>query len=72
MDSFPPEFHQDYTYWQCVTPDLITIWIPLDDVTIDNGCLQYIPKSHKSGLVNLDSVDRNQAVPIEIKAGNFG
>jgi ectoine hydroxylase-related dioxygenase (phytanoyl-CoA dioxygenase family) len=30
----------------------LTIWCGLDDSSEENGCLRYIPKSHKWGLLN--------------------
>jgi ectoine hydroxylase-related dioxygenase (phytanoyl-CoA dioxygenase family) len=40
-------WHQDYSYWTRTTPvDHISCWIGLDDSTIDNGCLHYVPGSH--------------------------
>lgn len=46
-------WHQDYSYWTRTTPmQHLTCWIGLDDTTRDNGCLYYIPGSHKWGLMN--------------------
>ncbi len=40
--------HQDYSYWTRTTPLAhLTCWIGLDDSTIENGCLNYVPGSHK-------------------------
>lgn len=45
-------WHQDYHYWQCTTPsELLTAWIALDDVTVENGCMQVVPGSHQWGLL---------------------
>jgi hypothetical protein len=45
-------WHQDYSYWTRTKPVAhITCWCTLDDATIENGCLQYIPGSHKWGLL---------------------
>ncbi len=45
-------WHQDYSYWTRTKPVAhITCWCALDDATIENGCLQYIPKSDKWGLL---------------------
>jgi hypothetical protein len=45
-------WHQDYSYWTRTTPIAhITCWCALDDATEENGCLQYIPGSHKWGLL---------------------
>ena len=45
----PP--HQDQSYFR-VQPsnDLTTAWIALDDSTIENGCMCYVPGSHKHGI----------------------
>lgn len=41
-------WHQDYSYWTRTRPLAhLTCWIGLDDATQDNGCLHYIPKSHR-------------------------
>jgi ectoine hydroxylase-related dioxygenase (phytanoyl-CoA dioxygenase family) len=45
-------WHQDYSYWTRTKPVAhLTCWCALDDSTIENGCLQYIPGSHKWGLL---------------------
>jgi ectoine hydroxylase-related dioxygenase (phytanoyl-CoA dioxygenase family) len=46
-------WHQDYSYWTRTGPiQHLTCWIALDDSTIENGCLYYIPKSHNWGLLD--------------------
>jgi ectoine hydroxylase-related dioxygenase (phytanoyl-CoA dioxygenase family) len=46
-------WHQDYSYWtRTVAMQHLTCWTGLDDADEDNGCLQYIPKSHTWGLLN--------------------
>jgi len=41
-------WHQDYSYWTRTTPLAhLTCWIGLDDSTLENGCLHYVPESHK-------------------------
>ncbi len=45
-------WHQDYSYWTRTTPlQHLTCWVGLDDATSENGCLQYIPKSHRWELL---------------------
>jgi ectoine hydroxylase-related dioxygenase (phytanoyl-CoA dioxygenase family) len=45
-------WHQDYSYWTRTRPMAhLTCWIGLDDATPDNGCLQYIPGSHRWELL---------------------
>lgn len=46
-------WHQDYSYWTRTSPmQHLTCWVGLDDATAENGCLQYIPKSHKWKLLD--------------------
>jgi ectoine hydroxylase-related dioxygenase (phytanoyl-CoA dioxygenase family) len=41
-------WHQDYSYWTRTQPMAhLTCWMALDDSTRDNGCLYYVPGSHK-------------------------
>jgi ectoine hydroxylase-related dioxygenase (phytanoyl-CoA dioxygenase family) len=44
--SNPTAFHLDVPYWSFQSADAITIWLALDDATIENGCLYYVPGSH--------------------------
>jgi phytanoyl-CoA hydroxylase len=43
--------HQDQSYF-LVEPsdDLVTAWIALDEATLENGCMTYVPGSHKYGI----------------------
>ena len=42
-------FHQDGQYWPIRPLATCTVWIAIDAATEENGCLQYIPGSHKGG-----------------------
>lgn len=45
-------WHQDYSYWTRTRPMAhLTCWIALDDATVENGCLQYVPGSHRWPLL---------------------
>src|SRR5579862_9642725 len=45
-------WHQDYSYWTRTEPmSHLTCWIGLDDSTRDNGCLYYVPRSHRWQLL---------------------
>ena len=44
-------WHQDR--WSYLDRDpLVTVWAALDPATIENGCVQIIPGSHKLGVIN--------------------
>ena len=79
-------WHQDYSYWTRTKPvQHLTCWVGLDDADIHNGCLHYIPGSHRWGLIDkpelagdIDGIRRfltedqkNQfhSVPCEMKKG---
>ncbi|GAD87802.1 phytanoyl-CoA dioxygenase family protein [Nocardia asteroides NBRC 15531] len=45
----PP--HQDAAHWLHMTPlEFVTVWISIDRAGIDNGCLYFVPDSHRSGV----------------------
>ncbi|MFN2500761.1 MAG: phytanoyl-CoA dioxygenase family protein, partial [Pyrinomonadaceae bacterium] len=79
-------WHQDYSYWTRTEPVAhLTCWIALDDSVVANGCVHYVPGSHKWNLLprgelanNMESVlslltdQQKQAfrpIPVELKAG---
>lgn len=46
-------WHQDMSYWHCAEPpELLTAWVPLQDVDETNGCLQFVAGSHMWGNVS--------------------
>jgi hypothetical protein len=45
-------WHQDYSYWTRTRPMAhLTCWIGLDDATTENGCVHYVPGSHRWDLL---------------------
>jgi ectoine hydroxylase-related dioxygenase (phytanoyl-CoA dioxygenase family) len=60
-DGVPTPWHQDEAYW---SPEFehsaLSIWIPLQPATLENGCMQFVPGSHRLGIqqhrrINADS-----------------
>jgi len=79
-------WHQDYSYWTRTRPIAhLSCWIGLDDSSRENGCVHYVPGSHRwnllpiTGLANdmhaietmLSDEQKSQfkPVPIELKQG---
>ena len=79
-------WHQDYSYWTRSVPSRhLTIWIGLDDSTLANGCIHFVPGSHKWPLLPklqlLENMDAIRDIltpeqlaafkpePMELKAG---
>lgn len=44
----PP--HQDGFYFMLEPNEAITLWLALDDIDEDNGCIRYVPGSHRQGM----------------------
>lgn len=44
-------WHQDKSYWPDANANpVITVWVPLVDATLTNGCLHIMPRTHKQKL----------------------
>jgi len=78
--------HQDYPYWRSMTKiahKITTALIYLDDATVENGCLEVSPGSHRDGMrmdrKMVDGFGSNELdeakfethtlIPVEAKAG---
>lgn len=79
-------WHQDYSYWTRTKPMAhLSCWIGLDDATTDNGCIQYVPGSHRWDLLPMTNLANDmeairevlsdeqrkafKPVPAELRAG---
>ncbi len=78
-------WHQDCSYWPLTPSKTVTVWLAIDDVDRENGCMRVIPKSHLDGHLQfhesdpseqnvlsqtIDGIERFGApVDIELKAG---
>jgi len=67
----PTPWHQDEAFREpCFEYDEISIWIALTDSTIENGAMQYIPRSHLLGVLpHRLNGDAKEANTIECYAG---
>lgn len=59
----PPNYkmtsaHQDNAYFES-DRNVVTFWLPLQDVDILNSCMFYVPKSHLNGLVKHNPIGTN-------------
>ena len=46
----PTPAHQDGYYFMLEPNEAITFWLALDEVDEENGCIRYVPGSHRRGL----------------------
>ena len=45
-------WHQDSASWRDIFPmDLVTAWTAIDQATVENGCLNFAPGTHRWGMV---------------------
>jgi phytanoyl-CoA hydroxylase len=51
-------WHQDRRYWHFENDKLVSVWLSLGDEFLDNGLLEFIPKSHKVNF-KTESFDKN-------------
>ena len=60
-DGTVTPWHQDYGYWSRSNnqPKYLNCMLYIDDATVENGCLQVVPGSHKLGLLTHE--ERQQA-----------
>lgn len=50
----PTAWHLDTPFWSFSDRRAISIWVALDDATLENGCLFFLPGSHK--VTNFDRI----------------
>jgi len=73
--------HQDSPYWPIEPMALWSCWMPFDAATLENGCMNALPGSHKGGalphvhvtddfVVAPDHYDISQAVPLPMAPGS--
>jgi hypothetical protein len=61
-------WHQDSSYWPLTPSKVVTVWLAIDDASVENACVRYIPGSHLLGHLtytlteNDDSNVLNQTV----------
>ena len=79
-------WHQDEAYWEPGKNYLgLSVWLPLQEATVENGCMQFIPGTHTwevqphhhvdddpriaALIVDDGIIDTNQAVACPLPAG---
>lgn len=84
-DSKETPWHQDFPKWPMNESGALSIWIALEDVNENNGCMKFIPKSHKlNNIKNIrltesedifeyakgTGITKEQEVCVPLKAGS--
>ena len=55
----PTAWHLDTPFWSFSDRRAISIWVALDDATLENGCLYFIPGSQKLTTFSKINIGRN-------------
>jgi len=79
--SRPTPPHQDAQFFALNPSHAVTFWIPLSEMTVDHGCLHYVPGSHwsgylshaKTGSLRLENENgcRDRGVAMPVKPGDL-
>ncbi len=80
-------WHQDSSYWPLTPSKAVTAWLAIDDSSVENACMRFIPGTHHLGHLtyklseNDEANVLNQTVPgaetlgqpvnVELKAGEM-
>jgi len=65
----PTGWHLDNPYWSYHNPNALTIWVALDDATIENGCMYFVPGAHKTAITDENSWEYLTQVQIDDNVG---
>jgi ectoine hydroxylase-related dioxygenase (phytanoyl-CoA dioxygenase family) len=55
----PTSWHLDTPFWSFSDRRALSIWIALDDATVENGCLYFIPGSHLETTYENPGITKN-------------
>jgi non-heme Fe2+,alpha-ketoglutarate-dependent halogenase len=80
-------WHQDASYWPLTPSKAVTIWLAIDDASVENACMRYIAGSHRLGHLTYRLSETDEAnvlnqtvegidelgppVDVELKAGEI-
>ncbi len=59
-DAKGVSWHQDCSYWPLTPSKTVTVWLAIDDVGHDNGCMRVIPRSHLHGHLKFRESDPSE------------
>src|SRR5262249_472942 len=80
----PTPWHQDEAYWGSdFEYNALSVWMPLQEANLENGCMQFIPGSHRMEVqphhciahdprihgLEIDVVDESRAVACPLPPG---
>jgi len=72
-DGLEVPWHQDGIYWPLEPMDVVTLWLAIDDSTVENGCMRVVPGTHTLGPIEHidDEHPETKVLHQKIKPGSF-
>lgn len=63
-DAKTVDWHQDASYWPLTPTRTLTVWLAIDDASLENACVRFIPGTHRQGRLayEVDPVERRTNV----------
>jgi ectoine hydroxylase-related dioxygenase (phytanoyl-CoA dioxygenase family) len=67
-------WHQDFAYYgPGIRHRCVTFWVPLHDATVENGCMWFVPGSHRGTLLEHHPINGDPRIHgLEIRDAEFG
>jgi non-heme Fe2+,alpha-ketoglutarate-dependent halogenase len=54
-------WHQDSSYWPLTPSKAVTAWLAIDNASVENACMRYIPASHRLGHLTYTLSENDEA-----------
>lgn len=66
-DGLAVPWHQDAIYWPLEPMQVITVWLAIDDSTVENGCMRVIPGTHTLGPIEHIEVEHPETKVLHLE-----
>ena len=70
IDGHATPWHQDGQYWPIRPLATCTVWLAIDDSTLDNGCLKFIKGSHIDQKLKSHNINNNKNLTLNQELAN--
>ena len=60
LNGYATPWHQDGQYWPIKPLATCSVWLAIDDSTVENGCLKFIKGSHKDKELKKHKYNKNK------------
>lgn len=60
-------WHQDASFWHLSPTKTVTVWLAIDDADESNSAMRFIPRTHRNGSLDTQSVSSDTVLALETK-----